>query len=155
MFRYSVLNIYQFYKDVTMTTTCCATWAPRLYSLIRIGAGYMLMLHGSAKLLGVPHAEMFDNLQIMSLMGVAGLIELIGGALILIGLFTRPAAFIASGFGAAAYLVGHVAPKGLFFLPMFNGGESAILFSFVFLMLVLTGPGPWSIDALLGRNKAA
>lgn len=138
-----------------MTTTCCATWAPRLYSLIRIGAGYMLMLHGSAKLLGVPHAEMFDNLQIMSLMGVAGLIELIGGALILIGLFTRPAAFIASGFGAAAYLVGHVAPKGLFFLPMFNGGESAILFSFVFLMLVLTGPGPWSIDALLGRNKAA
>lgn len=138
-----------------MTTTCCATWAPRLYSLIRIGAGYMLMLHGSAKLLGVPHAEMFDNLQIMSLMGVAGLIELIGGALILIGLFTRPAAFIASGFGAAAYLVGHVAPKGLFFLPMFNGGESAILFSFVFLMLVLTGPGPWSLDALLGRNKTA
>lgn len=138
-----------------MTTTCCATWTPRLYSLIRIGAGYMLMLHGTAKILGIPHAEIFDNLQIMSLMGLAGLIELIGGTLILIGLFTRPAAFITSGFGAAAYLVGHVAPKGLFFLPMFNGGESAILFSFVFLMLMLTGPGPWSVDALMNRNKAA
>lgn len=137
-----------------MTTTYCATWAPRLYSLIRIGAGYMLMLHGFAKLLGIPRVEMFDNLQIMSLMGAAGLIELTCGALVLIGLFTRPAAFIASGFGAAAYLIGHVATKGLFFLPMLNGGEAAILFSFVFLMLVLTGPGPWSVDALLGRNKA-
>lgn len=138
-----------------MTTTRCATWAPRLYSLIRIGAGYMLMLHGCAKLLGTPHVAMFDNLQIMSLMGLAGVIELVCGALVLIGLFTRPAAFIASGFGAAAYLVGHVSAKGLFFLPMLNGGETAILFSFVFLMLVLTGPGPWSVDALLGRNKTA
>ncbi|MDN5844113.1 MAG: DoxX family membrane protein [Alcaligenaceae bacterium] len=128
---------------------CCATWAPRFYSLIRIGAGYMLMLHGSAKLLGIPHVAMFDELQIMSLMGLAGLIELIGGILLIIGLFSRAAAFVTSGFGAAAYLVGHVAGSGNFFLPMFNGGEAAILFAFVFFLLFLVGPGPWSVDALL------
>jgi putative oxidoreductase len=150
----SKLDIYQFPEDDTMTTTTTASWAPRLYSLIRIGAGYMLLLHGSAKLLGIPHVEAFDNLQIMSLMGIAGLIELICGALVLIGLFTRPAAFVASGFGAAAYLVGHVATQGMFFLPLFNGGEAALLFSFVFLMLVLTGPGPWSVDAMLNRESA-
>ena len=134
------------------TSTCCATWAPRFYSLIRIGAGYMLMLHGSAKLLGTPHVPSFDNLQIMSLMGLAGLIELIGGILLIIGLFSRVAAFVTSGFGAAAYLVGHVASSGNFFLPMFNGGEAAILFAFVFFLLFLVGPGPWSVDALI-RGK--
>lgn len=135
-----------------MDNTCCATWAPRLTSLIRIGSGYMLLLHGTAKLLGVPHAPMFDNLQLFSLYGVAGLIELVAGALVLIGLFTRPAAFVASGFGAAAYLIGHVASKGFFFLPMFNGGEAALLYSFVFFLLFLYGPGPWSIDAMIRKQ---
>ncbi|MER1968690.1 DoxX family protein [Castellaniella sp. GW247-6E4] len=135
-----------------MDNTCCAAWAPRLTSLIRIGSGYMLMLHGSAKLLGIPHAPMFDGLQLFSLYGIAGLIELIAGVLLLIGLFTRPVAFIASGFGAAAYLIGHVATKGFFFIPMFNGGEAALLFSFVFFLLFLHGPGPWSIDAMRGKK---
>lgn len=135
-----------------MDTACCATWAPRLTSLIRIGAGYMLLLHGTAKLLGVPHVAMFDGLQLFSLMGLAGLIELIGGALVLLGLFTRAAAFVTSGFGAAAYLVGHVAAKGSFLLPMLNGGEAAILYAFVFFLIFLYGPGPWSLDALRGRQ---
>lgn len=136
-----------------MDKACCATWAPRLTSLIRIGSGYMLMLHGTAKILGVPHAPMFDGLQIFSLYGIAGLIELIGGLLVLLGLFTRVSAFVVSGFGAAAYLVGHVAAKGFFFIPMFNGGEAAILYAFVFFLIFLYGPGPWSIDAMRGKSN--
>uniref|UniRef100_UPI0033405E84 DoxX family protein n=1 Tax=Castellaniella defragrans TaxID=75697 RepID=UPI0033405E84 len=135
-----------------MDDTCCAAWAPRLTSLIRIGSGYMLLLHGTAKLLGIPHAPMFDGLQILSLSGIAGLIELITGALILLGLFARIAAFIASGLCAAAYLIGHVASKGFFLLPMFNGGEAAILYAFVFFLLFLYGPGPWSLDALIRKK---
>lgn len=135
-----------------MDNSCCATWVPRLTSLIRIGTGYLLLVHGTAKLLGIPQMKAFENLQWFSLLGAAGTIELVCGALILLGLFTRPAAFLAAGFGAAAYLVGHVLPLGNFFLPIMTGGESAILFSFTCFLLFLYGPGPWSLDALRGRN---
>ncbi|CAM5212392.1 hypothetical protein CDEF62S_05864 [Castellaniella defragrans] len=136
-----------------MDKSCCATWAPRLTSLIRIGAGYMLFMHGMAKLFGTPHIVAYEHLQVLSLLGIAGIIELIGGALVLLGLFSRPATFVVSGFGAAAYLVGHVTPLGHFLLPILTGGEAAILFSFVFFLLFLYGPGPWSLDALF-RGKA-
>jgi len=129
----------------------CTTWAPRVLSILRIVSGYLLLLHGTTKYFGFPGAAI-ENLQITSLMGVAGLIETIGGFLLLIGLFTRIAAFIASGFTAAAYFIGHVGAKGLFFFPVVNGGDAAVLFCFVFFYIFFAGPGPWSVDAL--RHKA-
>ncbi|NYT78707.1 DoxX family protein [Alcaligenaceae bacterium] len=134
-----------------MTSTACATWAPRVLSVLRIVSGYLLLIHGTAKLFGVPHAAMFDNLQLASLGGAAAIIELVFGALLLVGLFTRFAAFIASGFTAAAYFIGHVASKGALLLPVLNGGDAAVLFCFVFLYIWAAGAGPWSIDAL--RHK--
>src|SRR3546814_10002459 len=89
-----------------------------------------------------------EGLQIFSLIGIAGLIELIAGGLLIIGLFSRSAAFIASGFTAAAYFIGHVAAKGMFLFPVMNGGEAAVLFCFIFLYIVFAGPGPWSIDEI-------
>jgi len=125
-----------------------AAWSPAMLSLLRIVSAYLLLLHGTAKLLGAPYAPMFVNLELASIYGVAGLIELVFGALLLVGLFTRVSAFIASGFTAAAYFVGHVAPNGKLLFPMLNGGESAVLFCFVFLYIFFVGPGPWSIDAM-------
>lgn len=135
-----------------MTTNACTTWTPRVLSILRIVAGYCLIWHGTSKYFGTP-GPAIENLQIFSLMGIAGLIELIAGALLIIGLFTRGAAFIASGFAAAAYFIGHVATKGMFFFPVMNGGEAAVLFCFIFLYIAVAGPGPWSIDAL--RRKSA
>lgn len=121
--------------------------APRLLSVLRIVSAYLLLLHGTAKLFGVPHVAYFDNLQIWSLIGVAGILEVVGGILLLIGLFTRPTAFVLSGLLAFAYFIGHV-PNGFFFAPLLNNGESAVLFSFVFLYIAAAGAGPWSVDAL-------
>jgi len=126
-------------------------WAPQALAILRIVSGYLLIWHGTAKLFGVPHVAMFDNLQLISLMGLAGIIELVVGALLIVGLFTRYAAFVGSGFAAAAYFIGH-APKGNFFWPMLNSGETAILFCFVFLYLIFAGPGCWSLDGLRDKN---
>ncbi|HEX6017605.1 MAG TPA: DoxX family protein, partial [Burkholderiaceae bacterium] len=122
-------------------------WAPRAQALLRIVAGYLFLLHGAAKLFKVPHVAMFDNLQLVSLMGLAGTIESVGGALLLIGLFTRVAAFIMSGEMAAAYFMAH-APQGNALVPMLNAGESAVLFCFVFLFFAAAGAGTWSIDSM-------
>ena len=119
-------------------------------SVLRIAAGYMFMLHGSAKLRGFPHVEMFDGWQLFSLYGV---LELGGGLLVLLGLFTRPAAFILSGQMAVAYFIGHVADKGHALIPFMNGGEAAALFSFVFLYLAAAGGGKWSLDTLLCKKR--
>ena len=110
----------------------------------------MLLSHGGAKLLGIPHIAGLDGLSLTSLPGIAGFFELICGALLVLGLFSRIAAFVASGLCAAAYLIGH-AVAGHFFIPMINGGEAAILYSFVFFLLFLYGPGPWSLDQLRGK----
>jgi putative oxidoreductase len=126
----------------------CTLWAPRILGVLRIVTGYLFFWHGSAKLFGIPHVPMFDNLQIMSLVGLAGIIEVVFGFLVFIGLFTRFSAFIASGMCAAAYFIGHVATQGQFFLPMMNGGEAAVLFSFIFFYIIFAGPGAWSIDGL-------
>jgi putative oxidoreductase len=129
-----------------------AVSAPRalgFLSVLRIFTGLDLLQHGTGQILGFPAVQNFANVQIGSLSGVGGLIELIGGILFTIGLFTRPTAFILSGFTAVAYFMAH-APKG--FYPILNGGELAVLYSFVFLYFVFAGAGPWSLDAIRGRN---
>lgn len=130
------------------TDAIATTWAPRLLSILRIMAGLMLLEHGTAKLLKFPVVPTMANLDLSSMPGIAGFFELIGGALLLIGLFTRPVAFILAGMTAVAYFYAHW-PRGFF--PILNGGELAALYCFAFLYLAAAGPGPWSVDAL--RSK--
>ena len=118
-------------------------------SILRIFTGLELLEHGTGKILGFPVVPNWAHVQITSLTGLGGLIELVGGILFTIGLFTRPVAFILSGFTAVAYFMAH-AGKG--FYPVLNGGELAALYCFVFLYFVFAGAGPWSADALLGRK---
>ena len=122
----------------------CQAWSPRLLSVLRITTALMLLEHGTAKFFGFPHVAAFDNLQFMSLLGAAGVLEIGGGLLLLIGLFTRPVAFILSGFAAVAYFLAH-APQG--FYPMLNQGEPAVLYCFILLYLSVAGGGAWSADA--------
>jgi len=123
------------------------TWRPRALAVLRIVTGYLFMAHGTAKLFGIPHVKMFDNLQLFSLVGFAGVLEVFGGALLLLGLFTRPVAFVLSGFMAVAYFMAH-ASQGHVLLPILNQGELAVLYSFVFLYFVFSGAGAWSLDSL-------
>jgi putative oxidoreductase len=124
-------------------------WAPRVLSVLRIYTGVLLLEHGTAKILGFPAVPNFANVHITSLVGTSGLIELIGGALFIVGLCTRPIAFVLSGFAAVAYFMVS-APKG--FYPILNNGELASLFSFVFIYFVFAGAGPWSLDAIMKRQ---
>lgn len=123
--------------------------SPRLtqsfQSILRIYAGLSLLQHGTGKILGFPTVPAFAHVQLNTLAGVGGLIELIGGFLFVLGLFTRPVAFILSGFTAVAYFMVH-APRD--FYPVINGGELAAVYCFVFLYFVFAGAGPWSLDAL-------
>jgi putative oxidoreductase len=121
-----------------------------LLSVLRIVAGLLFLQHGSAKLLHVPYQAMFAHLQLMSLLGVQGILELVGGALLALGLFTRPVAFILSGDMAVAFFMVHF-PKN--WLPILDGGDLAVLFCFTFLYLCVAGPGPWSLDAMLQQRK--
>ncbi|MDB5488385.1 MAG: DoxX family protein [Reyranella sp.] len=121
-----------------------AAWAPRLLSILRIMSGLLLLQHGTGKLLKFPAGVVQPNFTLMSMPGYAGIIEFVCGILLIIGLFSRPAAFIASGMTAVAYFMVH-APMGFF--PILNRGELAVLYCFVFLYLAAAGPGPWSIDA--------
>lgn len=116
-------------------------YAPQALAVLRIVTAFLFLLHGTQKILGFPATEMQPPL--MSLFGAAGVIEIIAGVLILIGYFTRPAAFIASGTMAVAYWMVH-APMNLF--PTNNGGDAPILFCFVFLYLMFAGPGAWSVN---------
>ena len=129
------------------------SWRPRALAVLRIVTGYLVIPHGTAKLFGAPHQEMFDGLQLMSLMGLAGIIEVFLGALFLIGLFTRPVAFVLCGFMAVAYFMAH-GSQGNVLLPMLNQGELAVLWCFVFLYFVFAGAGAWSMDAMR-RGTAA
>ncbi|QEY23670.1 DoxX family protein [Neisseria animalis] len=117
---------------------------PVLLSVLRVAAAYMFVQHGTAKLFGIPYVEMFDGLQLASMYGVAGILEVFGGLLLLLGLFTRPVAFILSGQMAAAYFIGHAATTPL--VPFMNGGEAAALFSFIFLYIAAAGAGAWALD---------
>jgi putative oxidoreductase len=125
-----------------------AAWAPRLLSILRIMGGLLLLEHATAKLFKFPVVPVFANLELSSMFGISAFFELIGGTLLVVGLFTRPVAFILSGMTAVAYFYAHV-PRG--FYPVLNGGELAILFCFAFLYLAAAGPGPWSLDAQRGK----
>lgn len=126
------------------------TYAPYAYALLRMVVGLLFAMHGSQKLLGVPGDG--QTVQIASLMGVAGIIELVGGLLILVGFLTRFAAFIASGTMAVAYFMAHAPQHSL---PIINKGELAVVFCFVFLYIAARGAGIWSIDNLLSRRSPA
>jgi putative oxidoreductase len=130
-----------------MDKTTLEAWAPRMLSTLRIVAALLFIEHGTQKLLGFPAGGM-SGVSLASLSGVAGIIEIVGGLLLLVGLFSRAAAFVMSGEMAVAYWMAH-APKSVF--PVNNGGEAAILFCLVFLYIVFAGPGPWSMDASRGR----
>jgi len=124
-------------------------WTPRALSILRIVTGLLFLEHGTGKLLGFPPTE-HGAPTLFSLIGVQGVLELVGGFLILIGLFTLPVAFILAGDMAVAYFMAH-APKSFF--PTINGGQLAILFCFVFLYLVFAGGGTWSTDEKLVRSR--
>jgi len=120
------------------------TWTPRLLSVLRFMSGLLLLQHGTAKLLGFPPGAAPPGFKLMSLGGAAGAIELVCGVLLVVGLFTRPAAFLASGTMAFAYFMAHGTKS---FFPILNKGELAVLYCFVFLFLAAAGGGPWSLDA--------
>jgi len=129
-------------------TETMAAWAPRALSVLRIITGLMIIEHGMAKLLGWPVVAAFANLKLFSLLGLAGTLELVGGALLIIGLFTQPVAFILSGEMAVAYFMVH-APRSFF--PLINSGSLAIIYCFACLYLSTAGGGPWSVDATMKK----
>ena len=128
-----------------------ARFTPQLLSILRIIAGFLFVEHGTQKWLNFPGSRATPT-ELMSMTGVTGSLELVGGTLLLLGLFTRPVAFVMSGFMAFAYFIAH-APQG--FWPLLNRGELAVLYCFVFLYFSAAGGGPWSLDAWLGQRKLA
>ena len=125
-----------------------AAWTPRALSVLRIVTVLLIIQLDMAKLIGFPAVPAFAKLEPLSLIGAAGFIELIGGALLILGLLTRPAAFILSGEMAFAYFISHF-PKG--FHPLINGGTLAALYCFTCLYLSTAGAGPWSLDASMKK----
>jgi putative oxidoreductase len=119
-----------------------ADWSPRLLGVLRIVTALLFMEHGAQKLLGFPPSD-HGSPELFSLLGVAGILELAGGFFILIGLFTRPIAFVLAGEMAFAYWMAH-APKSIY--PALNGGDAAILYCFIFLYLAAAGAGAFSVD---------
>jgi len=124
-------------------------YTAQLLSVFRIMSGLLFLQHGTTKYLSIPVTKM-SGVAPLSISGAAGLIELVGGILIVIGLFTRPVAFILSGTMAVAYFYAHF-PQGFF--PILNGGELSALYCFVFLFVAAAGGGAWSVDQLRTRNK--
>ena len=126
-------------------------YTPYALAALRIVTALIFMAHGTQKILGFPAPPQSGQPPLLSLSGIGGLMELVGGFFILIGLFTRPVAFLLAGEMAVAYWMFH-APRS--FYPILNGGDAAILYCFVFLLLVFTGPGAWSVDgARSGADK--
>jgi putative oxidoreductase len=130
-------------------TAIGAVWSPRVLSVLRIVAGLLVLQYGLAKHVGWPAVKMFENLQWYSLYGVAGLFELVGGILLVLGLFTRCVAFVLCGEMAAAYFIEHF-PRGFF--PILNHGDLAVALCFIFLYLAFAGGGPWSLDAMMRKQ---
>ena len=125
-------------------------WARRGVAALRIIAGLLFLSHGIVKLFGYPAGAQPGQMPLIGLMGAAAVIELVGGSLVAIGLYTRPVAFVLSGEMAVAYFMAHLPHS---FFPALNGGEPAILFCFIFLCLSATGPGAWSVDAARRSNR--
>lgn len=136
------------------TDNFLTVWSPRVLSLLRIMTGLLFLEHGTSKYIALPLSQQ-TGASITSLSGINGVIEIVGGILLVLGLFTRPVAFILAGDMAAAYFIAH-APRGFF--PLLNGGEGAILYCVIFLYLAAEGAGDWSIDHLWrggGRQRPA
>ena len=129
-------------------TETLAAWTPRALSVLRIITGLMIIEHGMSKLLGWPPVAAYAGITLFSLLGLAGIIELVGGALLILGLFTQAVAFIVSGEMAVAYFMVH-APRSFF--PLINGGSLAIIYCFACLYLSTAGGGPWSVDATMKK----
>ena len=128
-----------------MQFTYLQPWAPQLLSVLRIMSAATFLTHGTMKLLSWPEAVKFP---LGTQHYVAAGLEIVGGILLVIGLFSRPVAFVLSGLMAFAYFLGHA---GRGFFPVLNGGEAALLFCFIFLYIAAAGPGPWSVDAQRGQ----
>ncbi len=122
----------------------CQTWAPRLLSVLRIIIGLLFIEHGTSKFFAFPSGGETGTVELFSLIGLSGVLELVGGVLLTVGLFTRITAFVLSGEMAFAYFMVH-APSSPF--PLINHGEPAVFYCFLFLYMAAAGPGPWSIDA--------
>ena len=131
------------------TAVLQTVWAPRMLSVLRIVTALIFMAHGSQKLFGFPASDT-PMPPAFSFFWIGGVLEFVGGLLVLLGLFTRPAAFVLAGEMAVAYWMFH-APQSLY--PVLNGGDAAILYCFVFLYLAFAGPGPWGLDALWRRGE--
>jgi putative oxidoreductase len=129
-----------------------ARWAPRLLSVLRIVAALTFITHGTQKLFGVPAGpEPRPPVELLSQMGLAGVLETFGGTLLLLGLFTRPVAFVLAGEMAVAYFMAHL-PRSVW--PLLNGGEPAVLFCFIYLYLAAAGGGEWALDRVLARRRS-
>jgi len=125
---------------------------PRMLSILRIMFGLLFLQHGLVKWFGFPAANPnFANIQLLSLIGIAGVIEIVGGVLVTAGLFTRYAAFIMSGEMAVSYFLNRTG-AGKAFAPLLNGGNLEVAYCFVFLYVVFAGAGPWSLDAMLRKR---
>jgi putative oxidoreductase len=136
-------------EEAMDTTAISTVWAPRVLSILRIVSGLLILQYGLAKWFGWPAVKMFENLPWLSLFAIAGMFELVGGVLLVLGLFTRPVAFVLSGEMAAAYFIEHF-PRSFF--PILNHGDLAVALCFTFLYLAFAGGGPWSLDAVM-RGK--
>jgi putative oxidoreductase len=128
-----------------------SAWSPYVLSVLRLIVALLFIEHGSMKLLGFPPSSGFANVSLFSMEGASGVLELVGGLFLLLGLFTRPVAFILSGEMAFAYFIAH-APKSFF--PALNKGELAVVYCFLFLYIAAAGAGPWSLDSVIARGNA-
>jgi len=137
-------------KEAHMTGTFMSRWTMPLLSVLRIVAGFLFVAHGTQKLFDMPAAMPGGPVPLQSLAGAAGAIEIAGGALLLLGLLTRPVAFLLSGEMAVAYFKAHATQS---FWPIVNQGELAVLYCFLFMYFAAAGAGPWSIDALLSNRR--
>ena len=126
---------------------------PQIYALMRIIVGFLFLWHGTQKLLGFPPSQGGGGQGLSPLMAVGGVIELVGGLMIMLGLFAGIAAFIASGMMAVAYFMSHFSMQA--FLPIQNRGELAVAYCFVFLYIAARGSGIWSLDSLMGRSRTS
>lgn len=125
------------------------SWSPRVLDVLRIVTALLFMAHGLMKIFHFPEAMAEAPDPLPPLIVVAAWMEIVGGVLLVLGLFTRLVAFLTSGEMAIAYFMYHA---GQSFYPILNNGESAILFCFIFLYLVFAGPGPWSLDAVVRKR---
>lgn len=135
-----------------MTFDSLNKFRPQALAVLRIVTALTFMAHGTQKLFSFPASQMPGGVELFSLFGVAGILEVFGGLAVLLGLFTRPVAFLLAGQMAVAYWMFHAPLGGI--IPAANGGDGAVMFCFVFLYLVFAGPGAWSIDERLGGRQA-